>query len=86
MLTAASQTLTNGQCVQTGLSTRGNAAVQSVVRIWRLWRARRRDRQALADIDERGLHDLGLSRCDIEQELNKPFWHDCLSGRISPLQ
>jgi uncharacterized protein YjiS (DUF1127 family) len=85
MLTAASQSLTNGQYVQPSLTARGTAVVQSVARVWRLWRARRNERQALAHIDERDLSDLGLSRWDIERELNKPFWHECLSGRISPL-
>jgi uncharacterized protein YjiS (DUF1127 family) len=82
----ASQSLTKGQYVQSSLTARGIAAAHSAVRVWRLWHARRRQRQALAHIDERDLSDLGLSRWDIERELNKPFWHDCLNGRISPLQ
>jgi uncharacterized protein YjiS (DUF1127 family) len=84
-MSAASQSLTNDQCVQSKLPARRSAAVQSAVHVWHLWRARRRDRQALAQIDERDLSDLGLSRWDIERELNKPFWQDCLNGRISPL-
>jgi uncharacterized protein YjiS (DUF1127 family) len=85
MSTAIAQSLTNGRCVQPSPTARGTAAVQSVARVWRLWRARRRERQALTYIDERDLSDLGLSRWDIERELNKPFWQECLSGRISPL-
>jgi uncharacterized protein YjiS (DUF1127 family) len=85
MLTAASQPLANGQCVQPSLTARGTAAVQSMVRTWRRWRARRRQREAFARIEERDLRDLGLSRWDVERELKKPFWHDCLRGRMSPL-
>ena len=76
MLTAASQTLTNGQCVQPSLTARGAAAAQSMVRAWRRWRARRRERHVFAHLDERGLRDVGLSRWDVERELRKPFWHD----------
>ena len=85
MLTAASQPLTNGQCVQPSLAARGTAAAQSMVRAWRLWRARRQERHVFAQLDERGLRDLGLSRWDVERELKRPFWHDCLRGRMSPL-
>ena len=39
-----------------------------------LWRQRYRDRQELARWTERDLHDIGVSRCDIAHELEKPFW------------
>jgi uncharacterized protein YjiS (DUF1127 family) len=38
------------------------------------WHARTRERGALAMLDERGLHDIGLSRADISREIYKPFW------------
>jgi uncharacterized protein YjiS (DUF1127 family) len=37
---------------------------------WQLGRQRR----DLAALDNRTLQDIGLSRCDIERELSKPFW------------
>ncbi len=40
----------------------------------RLWRRRWREREQLARLTERDLHDLGLSRTDIYAELRKPFW------------
>ena len=85
MPTAATQSLTNGQFVQPSLTARGTAAAQSMVRTWRLWRRRRRERRVFAHLDERAFSDLALSRGDVERELRKPFWHECLSGRMSPL-
>ena len=76
MLTAASQSLTNGRCVQANLTARGSAAVQSAVRTLRLWGARIRDRHTFPVLDERDLRDLRVSRWDVERELAKPFWRD----------
>ena len=39
-----------------------------------LWLQRYRDRQELARWTDRDLHDIGVSRSDIEYELEKPFW------------
>ena len=39
-----------------------------------LWRQRYRDRRELARWTERDLHDIGISRSDIADELEKPFW------------
>jgi uncharacterized protein YjiS (DUF1127 family) len=41
-----------------------------------LWYRRAHERQELARLSERDLHDLGLSRGDIYDELSKPFWRD----------
>lgn len=35
---------------------------------------RRRQRRALADLDELALRDIGLSRRQAEHEATKPFW------------
>ena len=35
---------------------------------------RDRDRRALQRLDDRLLHDIGVSRSDVELEANKPFW------------
>lgn len=37
-------------------------------------RRRAAERRMLAELDERLLHDIGLTRCDIKEEVNKPFW------------
>jgi len=39
------------------------------------WQRRARQRAELARLNERDLHDLGLSRADVEYEVRKPFWH-----------
>jgi uncharacterized protein YjiS (DUF1127 family) len=45
-----------------------------VGRLLKTWRARSRERQALAKLDSRDLRDIGLSRWEVEQEVAKPFW------------
>ena len=39
-----------------------------------VWILRRRQRQALAELDEHLLNDVGLSREQAHREANKPFW------------
>ena len=38
------------------------------------WQRRQRDRAALRAMDDRTLLDIGLSRADVEAEINKHFW------------
>lgn len=39
-----------------------------------LWQERAAQRHRLADIGERQLEDMGLSRDDVRREAAKPFW------------
>ena len=39
-----------------------------------LWHDRATQRRALAELDDRLLKDLGLSRVDVTRETSKPFW------------
>jgi uncharacterized protein YjiS (DUF1127 family) len=51
----------------------------SFKRLWatlRLWRRRGLERDELALLDGRSLHDLGLSSSTIFAELQKPFWQE----------
>jgi uncharacterized protein YjiS (DUF1127 family) len=54
--------------------------------IGRAWRQLRRwwelaeQRRRLGLLDERALHDLGLSRADVIQESERPFWDDPLAS------
>jgi uncharacterized protein YjiS (DUF1127 family) len=38
------------------------------------WNARRRGRRELAQLDERILQDIGMTRSQVAMELDKPFW------------
>ena len=38
------------------------------------WRARARQREALAALDDRLLDDIGLTRAQARSEFDKPFW------------
>jgi uncharacterized protein YjiS (DUF1127 family) len=42
----------------------------------RLWRSRIRERHSFDYADEHELHELGLSRWDVEREIRKPFWQE----------
>lgn len=47
-----------------------------VADVIRLWRLRARARRAFVLLDQRDLHDIGLSRWEVEQEMVKPFWRE----------
>ena len=49
-----------------GLASVGRRLVQ--------WRQRSRERAELAQIDSRGLRDIGLTPAEAAYEINKPFW------------
>jgi uncharacterized protein YjiS (DUF1127 family) len=38
------------------------------------WRHRARQRAELAQLSERDLHDIGITRVDVVFEISKPFW------------
>ncbi|MEO1090333.1 MAG: DUF1127 domain-containing protein [Pseudomonadota bacterium] len=42
----------------------------------RTWYIRSKQRRALAELDDRMLRDLGLTRHDVLKEAAKPFWAD----------
>ncbi len=65
----------NYQSDQRSLTTRVTPLVDQVIRTLRLWRSRIRERHAFPDgLDERQLHDLRVSRWELDRELRKPFW------------
>lgn len=41
---------------------------------FRIWMQRAGDRRRLARLDARSLHDIGVTRAQVEYELNKPVW------------
>ena len=49
-------------------------ALNSVRATMQRWRQRSRERAQLARLDDRMLRDIGVTRGDVWQEINKPFW------------
>jgi uncharacterized protein YjiS (DUF1127 family) len=49
-------------------------ALDGVIAALREWRRRSQSRVALAAFDERMLRDIGLTRCEAANEIDKPFW------------
>ncbi|MEN0104828.1 MAG: DUF1127 domain-containing protein [Pseudomonas sp.] len=41
-----------------------------------IWRRNARTRRQLARLDDRQLADAGISACDRDMELEKPFWRE----------
>jgi uncharacterized protein YjiS (DUF1127 family) len=66
--------LINYQAEPASRTRRPLSLSQSIARTLRLWRNRMRERRTFPLLEERDLHDLGLSRWDVERELAKPFW------------
>ena len=56
------------------LRDRVRPIVGQAVALLREWRRRARSRQELARLDDRMLRDIGVTRVDTWQEINKPFW------------
>ncbi len=50
------------------------AQVARSIEILLLWQRRANERHALAELDDKILRDLGLSRSEVARELRKPFW------------
>ena len=50
------------------------AAALKVTGTFKVWAARSRDRRHLAQMSNHLMQDIGLTRADVELELNKFFW------------
>ncbi len=61
------QTRPAGRKVETGLVARA-------VDLLLIWSDRMRQRRHLAELDDRLLQDIGISRADVESEISRPFW------------
>ncbi|NVJ90094.1 MAG: DUF1127 domain-containing protein [Methylocystaceae bacterium] len=68
----------NFQCTPCGTEKRTTKSLTerliSLLNIVHVWTERHRSRRALAQLDDRMLSDIGLSRSTIEEEIEKPFW------------
>ena len=57
--------------------SRGMAGTGVVTRFFDhalVWLERVRQRRHLAELDDRLLRDIGLSRAEVEHEISRPFW------------
>ena len=52
----------------------GSLEIFPWVELFVSWWDLARQRHDLASLDDRALHDIGLSRADVEGEISKPFW------------
>jgi len=59
---------------QSKSADRAASLLRSIIALLSDWRWRRRTRRHLAQLDEHGLKDIGLSECDRWRECAKPFW------------
>ena len=51
-----------------------DAGLESVIDHLVTWQRRHKDRLHLMALDDRLLHDIGISSADVEHEVSKPFW------------
>lgn len=56
------------------IGRRLGSATAAAARIYQTWLGRTRERRELAQMSERELHDISLTRCDAAVEIEKPFW------------
>jgi len=54
-------------------------SLRAVARQLRRWWQLADERRRLACLDDAALKDLGLSRADVQQETERPFWDDPLA-------
>jgi uncharacterized protein YjiS (DUF1127 family) len=51
-----------------------DVSLESVIDHLVTWQRRHKDRLHLMALDDRLLHDIGISSADVEHEVSKPFW------------
>ena len=62
-------------CTHESMTDRhGSGVFSQIIETLRVWQERRQERSRLAELTDRDLHDVGLSRGDIFFEAEKPFW------------
>jgi uncharacterized protein YjiS (DUF1127 family) len=58
----------------TTYETRHGARLSQVINHFNEWRRRARSRHELESLSDATLRDIGMTRCDVHRESNKPFW------------
>jgi uncharacterized protein YjiS (DUF1127 family) len=59
---------------QSMINHHGSGVLTQIAETLHVWRERVRSRRELAQWSDRDLHDVGISRSDIVNEAEKPFW------------
>jgi uncharacterized protein YjiS (DUF1127 family) len=62
-----------GQWIERRRPAKGRG-VRKILTVLSVWNERARERRQLATLDDRLLSDIGISRCDVVREYDKPFW------------
>jgi len=57
------------------------AIARSILILVRTWRERSRVRRQLAGMSDRELHDMGVCRAEVADEIGRPFWRE-MKGRL----
>lgn len=57
------------------------AIVRSIPMLVAAWRERSRVRRQLAVMNDRELHDIGVCRAEVADEIGRPFWRE-MKGRL----
>ncbi len=57
-----------------GIAAYGRMLARNAIVIVRAWHERNRTRHRLAELDDRTLYDIGLTREEARVESRKPFW------------
>jgi uncharacterized protein YjiS (DUF1127 family) len=58
----------------TSFRSQGLSSWERVMRRLGEWQRRSRSRQELESLSDATLRDIGITRCDVHREANKPFW------------
>jgi uncharacterized protein YjiS (DUF1127 family) len=57
------------------------AIARSILMLAATWRERGRVRRQLALLSDRELHDIGVCRAEVADEISRPFWRE-MKGRL----
>jgi uncharacterized protein YjiS (DUF1127 family) len=66
--------ITHGEFADVGSSERSVGLAARLQSLLKTWQQRAHERLELSRMNERELHDMGISRVDALVEYTKPFW------------
>jgi uncharacterized protein YjiS (DUF1127 family) len=69
-----SQSIQASRATLAGLTARPRPLLDRAIDLLLTWHDRSRQRRQLRSLSNHMLHDIGVSRADVEGEATKPFW------------